>query len=73
MKISHLLFLLVSISLFSFKFISKNNSLSETFTKENIGCKRPGTGISPTRFEDILGRKSKSGLEEDVLLREEDI
>jgi sialic acid synthase SpsE len=45
----------------------------ERFTKENIGCKRPGTGISPIRFEDILGNESKHDLEEDVLLSEKDI
>ena len=45
----------------------------EVFTEENIGCKRPGTGISPTRFKDILGKESKNSIEEDQLLREEDI
>ena len=45
----------------------------EVFTKENIGCKRPGTGISPTRFNEILGRVSKNNLEEDTLISEIDI
>ena len=45
----------------------------ELFTKENIGCKRPGTGISPTRFNEILGAVCNNDLEEDVLLSEKDI
>ena len=45
----------------------------EIFTKENIGCKRPGTGISPARFNEILGKTSKNSLEEDILLSKEDI
>ncbi len=45
----------------------------EAFTKENIGCKRPGTGISPTRFNEVLGKISKNDLEEDILISEVDI
>lgn len=45
----------------------------EVLTEENIGCKRPGTGISPTRFNEILGKVCNSDLEEDVLLSEKDI
>jgi len=40
----------------------------EVFTKENIGCKRPGTGISPIHFEEIIGSKSQSDIEEDNVL-----
>jgi sialic acid synthase SpsE len=28
----------------------------ETFSVDNIGTKRPGTGISPMRWDDIIGR-----------------
>ncbi len=45
----------------------------EPYTRENIGCKRPGTGISPARFDEILGKTAKNDLEEDVLLSESDI
>ena len=31
---------------------------NEKFTKENIACKRPGTGISPVFFKKILGKRS---------------
>ena len=31
----------------------------EKFTKENLCMKRPGTGISPMRYEEILGRVAK--------------
>lgn len=30
----------------------------ELFTAENLGCKRPGTGISPMRYWDFLGKKA---------------
>lgn len=30
----------------------------ETFTEENLTCKRPGTGISPMRWEEVIGRKA---------------
>ena len=32
----------------------------EFFTKENIAIKRPGTGISPMRIDEIIGIKSKN-------------
>jgi N,N'-diacetyllegionaminate synthase len=31
----------------------------ETFTFENITAKRPGTGISPMRWDEIVGKKSR--------------
>ncbi|WP_320667175.1 N-acetylneuraminate synthase [Prochlorococcus sp. MIT 1307] len=38
------------------------------FTTENIGCKRPGTGISPINYEDYLGRKSLREYDVDELI-----
>jgi N,N'-diacetyllegionaminate synthase len=35
---------------------TKSISAGEVFTPENIGTKRPGNGISPMRWDDILGR-----------------
>jgi len=35
------------------------------FSKKNIGVKRPGTGISPTKFYDILGKKAKKNFKYD--------
>jgi len=41
-------------------------------TKEDLTCKRPGTGISPERLETLIGKKIVRDLDEDVLLNEED-
>ena len=42
----------------------------EVFTRKNIWVKRPGTGEIPAeKFEQILGKKSKADVEEDVQLR----
>ena len=40
----------------------------ETFSEENITTKRPGTGISPMHWNDILGKKAKRDFEEDDLI-----
>ncbi len=31
----------------------------QEFTSENIGVKRPGTGISPMRWDEVVGKKAK--------------
>ncbi|MEW6386704.1 MAG: N-acetylneuraminate synthase [Thermodesulfobacteriota bacterium] len=45
----------------------------ETLTRENLILKRPGTGISPHRWEELLGRKAKRDLEADALLSWSDV
>ena len=45
----------------------------EIFTVENIGCKRPGTGISPKMFENILGTAAAQDIEDDTLLTMSDL
>jgi len=40
----------------------------ETFNKNNIGTKRPGTGISPINWESIIGQVSKYNFEQDELI-----
>ncbi|WP_333859919.1 N-acetylneuraminate synthase [Clostridium sp.] len=40
----------------------------ETFTKENITVKRPGNGISPMRWFDVIGKTSVRNFEEDELI-----
>ena len=37
-------------------------------TKENTLCRRPGTGISPTRYKDVLSKKAKIDIDEEILL-----
>lgn len=46
--------------------VAKRNILEgEIFSKENITVKRPGDGISPMRWEDVLGRKACKKFAED--------
>ncbi|MDR1638396.1 MAG: N-acetylneuraminate synthase [Clostridiales bacterium] len=40
----------------------------ETLTEGNLAVKRPGNGISPMRFHDVLGRKAKRDFSEDELI-----
>lgn len=40
----------------------------ERFTTENITTKRPGSGISPMRWNEVLGRFAKRSFEEDELI-----
>lgn len=40
----------------------------ELFTEENIGIKRPGTGINPMEWERVLGKIAKQDFEEDELI-----
>jgi N-acetylneuraminate synthase len=41
----------------------------ETFTPENIACKRPGTGASPMRYWDLLGTKAVKGYRKDEVIK----
>ena len=40
----------------------------ESFTEENIGVKRPGSGISPMRFDEVIGRSALRDFEADELI-----
>jgi len=42
----------------------------ETFYPENIHCKRPGTGFSPFRYWEMLGRKARRDYKPDDFLAE---
>lgn len=42
----------------------------ETFTEENISIKRPGNGISPMRWYEIIGKKAIKDFKEDELITE---
>jgi N,N'-diacetyllegionaminate synthase len=40
----------------------------ERFTAENLTAKRPGTGISPTRWDDVIGRAARRDFTADELI-----
>lgn len=40
----------------------------EIFTEENIGIKRPGNGISPMRWEEVIGKSARRDFELDDLI-----
>jgi N,N'-diacetyllegionaminate synthase len=40
----------------------------ESFTEENLTVKRPGTGISPMRWNEIIGQAAKRDYQEDELI-----
>jgi N,N'-diacetyllegionaminate synthase len=42
----------------------------DIFTEENITVKRPGTGISPMKWEELLGQKAVKDFNEDEIIRE---
>lgn len=46
----------------------KNIKKGEIFSKENITTKRPGNGISPMEWYNILGKKSERNFEEDEII-----
>ena len=48
---------------------SKKINAGDLFTEENLTTKRPGSGISPTRWDDLIGLKSKHSYEQDELIR----
>lgn len=43
-------------------------SKGEIFTEENITVKRPGTGISPMRWHDVIGKCATRGYSEDEMI-----
>ena len=53
--------ILVRKSIYAKKSITKG----ERFTKDNICLKRPGSGISPSFWEEILEQKAKQNFNED--------
>jgi N,N'-diacetyllegionaminate synthase len=42
--------------------------VGETFNAENVGAKRPGTGISPMRWDEVMGRKANRNFSADELI-----
>ena len=40
----------------------------DEFTETNLGIKRPGTGISPMRWNEILGKSANRDFQEEELI-----
>jgi len=47
---------------------ARNICKGEAFTEENLSVKRPGTGISPMRWDEILGKHAQTKYVEDELI-----
>lgn len=47
---------------------AKNIKRGEEFTEENITVKRPGTGISPMQWDQVIGMKADRDFKEDELI-----
>lgn len=47
---------------------ARNISKGEIFTEDNLTVKRPGTGISPMRWEEVLGTRAVRDFQEDELI-----
>ncbi len=43
-------------------------SVGEVYTENNLGCKRPGSGIAPVRYWDYLGKKANKEYAIDELI-----
>ncbi|MBF0492102.1 MAG: N-acetylneuraminate synthase family protein [Deltaproteobacteria bacterium] len=44
----------------------------ELFSLENIGLKRPGTGLPPGLYEKVIGKKAARNIEKNALIQESD-
>lgn len=47
---------------------SRNIKVGELFSTENLGTKRPGTGISPMRWDEVIGRPAPRDFATDELI-----
>lgn len=47
---------------------ARNIKAGELFTDENLTAKRPGSGISPMRWDDVVGETAKRNFMEDELI-----
>ena len=47
---------------------AKDIKMGEIFTEENLTAKRPGNGINPMRWEEVLGKRAIRDFVEDELI-----
>ena len=45
----------------------------DVFTEDNVTTKRPGSGINPMRWFDLIGRTARHDYEEDYLIEEDEL
>tara|TARA_B110000027_G_scaffold132170_1_gene157815 strand:- start:3806 stop:4858 length:1053 start_codon:yes stop_codon:yes gene_type:complete len=50
----------------------KNIIKNEVFSENNLSCKRPGTGLSPTLFFKLVGKKASKNLNKDKIISKKD-
>jgi len=48
----------------------KDIKKGEKFDEKNLGIKRPGTGLSPKIYNEILNKRAKSDIKADSLIKE---
>ncbi len=48
---------------------AKDIRKGEVFTEDNLTVKRPGTGISPMKWEDVIGKISGSNFKKDEIIK----
>jgi len=53
--------------------LSRDVPTDQKLTEKDLTCKRPGTGISPLNWDEILGSRTTSDLKADHILRWSDI
>ncbi|QWD46247.1 acetylneuraminic acid synthetase [Polynucleobacter paneuropaeus] len=53
--------------------VDKDIKQGEIFSSENLTYKRPGTGLSPMLWDQVIGHKANLNLEEDHILKWSDI
>ena len=53
-------------------FVIKDMKKNELFTRENLAVLRPGIGIAPAHYEEILGKKATRDIKAISLLKEKD-
>jgi N,N'-diacetyllegionaminate synthase len=51
-------------------FVIRDVKKRDVFTKENLAILRPGTGIQPVRYEEILGKRAAMDIKAPALLAE---